>query len=144
MPNKITDPKKQLETLAAHQQEFEILLQALTGLTVKVSLSVHSASNSGADLLQLFEAGMAAHDFEAQSAANKTWIAHTDLSRDISVFMPDGFDTDELYPESEDLEGYNQAIEYDDARRWLELTSGATRDQTDEPGPIINTDEIPF
>lgn len=139
-----TNPTEQLEALATHQQKVESLLQARTGLTVKVSFSVHTTDNSTPDLLQLFEASLTSPDFRQVCASNRTWIAHKDLGRNISIFMPKNFYFDKVYPEPEDDEGYNQAVEYDDARRWLELTSGATRDQTDEPGPIINTDEIPF
>lgn len=117
MPNKITDPTKQLETLVAHQHILERVLHSLTGLTVKVSLSVHSTSNSTADLLNLFEASQSMQEFETQSTSRKTWITHTSLSRNVSVFMPEGFDADELHPELEDDEGYNLAVENANARQ---------------------------
>lgn len=118
MVNEITDPTKQLETLAKCQQEFESFLHELTGLTVKVSLSVHSTNNSTADLLNLFGASLSMQEFETQSTSRKTWITHTSLSRNVSVFMPEGFNTDELYPEPKDDEGYNLAVEYDNALRF--------------------------
>jgi hypothetical protein len=111
MPNTITDPKKQLELLAAHQQEFERFLCELTGLTVKVSLSVHATCNTADHLLQLFEASFSTPDFKQVITSGRTWIAHEELGRNISIFMPKGFDADELYPEPEDDEGYEQAIE---------------------------------
>ena len=109
-PIQITDPKKQLELLTTHQQEFEILLQALTGLTVTVSLSMHTTNNSVPSLLNLFEASSEMPNFESHTSAKRTWIAHTDLRKSIYVYMPKDFDADELYPEPEDLEGYEQAV----------------------------------
>ena len=63
MPN----AKEQLELLAAHQKEFEIFLNELTGLTVKVSLGVHSTSNSTDDLLSLFDASLPMDEFKVES-----------------------------------------------------------------------------
>ena len=110
MPNKATDAKKQLEVLDVYQEMMESYLHKLTGLTVKVSLAVHSADNSVTDLLGLFEAGLTSSDFRQAKSSKRTWIALKDLGRNISVFMPEGFDADELYPEPEDDEGYNLAV----------------------------------
>ena len=126
----ILNPKAKLNLLAAHQEEFEAFLLKLTGLTVSVSLTVHSADNSKADLQQLFGAGLSLPNFEQVSSFNRTWIAHTGNTRKISIFMPEGFDTKE-YPELEDDEGYNSAIEYANAKR----AEGQLK---------RNDDEIPF
>lgn len=133
--NIITNPTEQLEALAAHQQEFESLLQARTGLTVKVTLGVHSADNSVTDLLNLFEASLTLPDFEPKSTPKRTWISYKDISRSISVFMPDGFDTADLYPEPEDDEGYAQALENADVNK-------AYEDERSERS--LYDDEIPF
>lgn len=108
----ITDPKKQLELLAAHQEEFERFLKELTGLKVRVHLYVHSADNSEQDLHSLFEASLTLPDFEQKITSNRSWFTHKDLARHISVFMPEDFNIDNLYPESSDDEGYRQAVEY--------------------------------
>ncbi len=139
MNNKITDPKKQLEQLVSCQAAWEKVLHELTGLTVKVSLTVHSADNSRADLLHLFEAGLTSSDFEKASTSRNTWITHNDFTKRVSVFMPKDFDADELYPEPEDDEGYAQAVENANAHKYDDPgTPGPTRDQTDEPGEVID------
>ena len=120
MPNQITDAKKQLEALEVQQEQFESFLHRLTGLTVKVSLAVHSADNSVTDLLGLFEAGLTSPDFRQAKSSKRTWIALKDLGRNISIFMPEGFDADELYHEPEDDEGYNLAVENADANKAYE------------------------
>ncbi len=115
MLNRTRNPKEQLELLAAHQQEFESFLHERTGLNVKVSFSVHTIDNSTADLLHLFTAGLSLPNFEQRNASKRIWIAHKDLTRNISIFMPKGFNADELYPEPEDDEGYAQAVEVSNA-----------------------------
>ncbi len=115
-PNKITDPKKQLEKLASCQAGWEKFLHELTGLTVTVNLSVYTTRNSVADLLHLFEASLTSPDFRQVNASNRTWIAQKGLNSHISIFMPEGFDADELYPEPEDDEGYDLAVENADAQ----------------------------
>lgn len=106
----VTDPKKQLELLAVQQHKFEAFLHELTGLTVKVSLNVHSADNSTADLLDLFDASLTSPAFRQVSASNRTWISHEDLSKGVSIFMPEDFYFDKVHPEPEDDEGYAQAV----------------------------------
>ncbi len=126
MPN----PREQLELLVAHQKEFESFLSTLTGLTVNVSLHVHSSRNLASDLTHLFEASLSMDNFETQRTSNMTWIAHTDLKKSISVFMPNDFEA-EKYTEPEDDEGYDQAVEYANAKR----AEGQLK---------RNNDEIPF
>ncbi len=131
MPNTITDPTAQLETLAVQQQYLERYLHALTGLTVKVSLNVHSPVNSATDLLHLYEASLSLPDFEQVITSGRTWIAHRNLTTNVIVFMPEGFDAEELYPEPEDDDGYAQAVESTNAEHL------AAHTDTQE-------DEIPF
>lgn len=114
MSNKITDAKKQLEKLVSCQAAWEKFLHELT---VRVSLNVHSAENSAADLLDLFEAGLSSPDFDQARTSRTTWIRHKSLEKNVAVFMPKDFDADELYPEPKDDEGYNQAVEYTNARK---------------------------
>lgn len=127
MNNALTDPKEQLQALSAYQKEMEDFLKHLTGLDVSVSLSVHSAGNSAADLINLLDASKSLPNFDQVSSSDRTWITHTDMSKDITIFMPEGFDT----TKPEDDEGYNQAVEYANAKR-------------DEGQLKHNDDEIPF
>ncbi len=142
----VTDPRKQLELLAAHQQELEDLLHKLTGLTVKVSLNVHSPANSATDLLHLFEASLISPDFRQVNASDRTWIAQKGLNSRISIFMPEGFDADELYPEPEDDEGYNLAVETANAQRMLSPEGQAIEAENRRAEGQLkrNDDEIPF
>ena len=113
MPN----AKEQLELLAAHQEEFELFLKELTGLTVKVSLQVYSSRNSDTDLLNIFEASLSMDDFKTHTNDDKTWIAHTDLNKSVYVHMPEDFN--DSYPYPEDDEEYRLAVENANAHNIL-------------------------
>jgi len=112
MPN----AKEQLELLTAHQKEFESFLKELTGLSVTVSLTVHTTDNLVSDLLALFDASLSLSVFRQVTTSERTWITHEALNRNISVFMPKDFKVIESFPELDDDEGYAQAVEVANAK----------------------------
>ncbi len=140
MSNKITDPKKQLEKLVSCQAAWENFLHELTGLTVRVSLNVHTPDNSTSDLLHLFEASLSSPAFKQVNTSERTWIRHKDYAKPIAIFMPEGFDADELYPEPEDDEGYNQAVENTTVRKHNDQGMQELDDKMSD-GPV--TDYMP-